>query len=91
MCNKKCGTMTHQETTDRINALASALGSLQGCPTHIKPLSGSETRPVQVAIDDIAKELSKLASSSNERIQQPPKAPTAPEARIIIENGKPQD
>jgi len=84
--------MTHQETTDRINALAKALDGLSPLRTVIhRSNSETEKDPVNKAIDDIAKELSKLASPSNERIQQPPKAPTAPEARTIIENGKPQD
>ena len=61
MCNKKCGVMTHQETTDRINALAYALGAMNDVPKSAMS-SSAEKNPVNKAIDDIAKELSKLTS-----------------------------
>ena len=61
MCNKKCGAMTHQETTDRINALAKALDGLSPLRTIIhRGGSDAEKDPVNKAIDDIATELSKL-------------------------------
>lgn len=53
--------MTHQETTDRINALAYALGAMNDVPKSAMS-SSAEKNPVNKAIDDIAKELSKLTS-----------------------------
>ncbi|AUR92986.1 hypothetical protein NVP1181O_22 [Vibrio phage 1.181.O._10N.286.46.C9] len=51
--------LTHQETTDRINALATALDSLGN---YRSIASTAKESPVNKAIDDIATELSKLTS-----------------------------
>jgi hypothetical protein len=60
MCNKQCKTMTLMEQNERINTLANALASLNQCRLS-KPMANSKEQcPVRLAIENIAKELSKL-------------------------------
>ena len=61
--------MTYQETTDRINALAYALGTLNEAQA---PMLGSNkiTTNVQLAREDIALELSRLATPQSKSVEK---------------------
>lgn len=67
MCNKECGAMTHQETTDRINALAYALGALNDSIGTL-PFNGEHASAIDNARFAISDELSLLTNQ--------PKLPT---------------
>ena len=84
----------HQETTDRINALAYALGALNDSIGTI-PASMEHAYSIDNARFAIADELRLLTANKailkdSQAAPQPPKAPTPPEVRIINES-RPQD
>lgn len=76
MCKKQCGAMTHQETTDRINALTTALekiSNVQSMPVISKELASN----LNASKEYIAFELAQLVRNSAKAALQPPKSPTS--------------
>lgn len=71
MCNKECGAMTHQETTDRINALAYALGALNDSIGTL-PFNGGHASAIYNARSAVADE-TQLLTMRKAKIEENPK------------------